>query len=96
MQAIRTKYHGPTDFRGSRISAKCEARTIYVPYDHDLTTDGNHKAACEALILAMGWHQGAGSYADMIGGYFGGDRYWVFLDEPDRTAVRMTAQRGAA
>ena len=37
MQAIRTRYIGPTNTRDSRIQAKCEAKTIYVSYDHALT-----------------------------------------------------------
>ena len=76
MQAIRTKYHGPTNTRGSRISAQCEAGRVYVPYDHALSIDGNHKAACDALLDRMGWR--GKYYTPMVCGEFSGDTYWVF------------------
>ena len=83
MQAIRTRYHGPTDTRGSRISAKCEAGTIYVRYDHALNIDGNHKAACEAMTRELGWR--GPNYAPMVEGGFDGDMYWVFADSIETT-----------
>jgi len=76
MQAIRTRYIGPTNTRGSRIQAKCEAKTIYVSYDHALNIDGNHAAACRKLAESLGW--GKGPYNVMHGGSFGNDTYWVF------------------
>ena len=54
MQAIRTRYKGPTDTRGSRIIAtsyKC--RTI-MPYDHELNIDVNHERAA-ALHAGKAW-----------------------------------------
>lgn len=79
MQAVRTKYHGPTNTNGSRISAQCEAGRIYVSYDHALDIAGNHKAACDALIKKLGWN--TDHYADMVGGEFDGAMYWVFDDK---------------
>lgn len=79
MQAIRTKYHGPTNTRGSRISAKCGAGSISVSYDYALNIDGNHRAACDALVKKLGWD--TGEYADMVGGEFDGAHYWVFDDK---------------
>lgn len=79
MQAIRTKYHGPTDTKCSRISAQCEAGRIYVSYDHALNIEGNHKAACDALVKKLGWN--TDHYADMVGGEFDGATYWVFDDK---------------
>jgi len=55
MQAIITKYIGPTNTRGSRIQAKCEAKTIYVGYDHSLNAEGNHVAAAKELAEKLGW-----------------------------------------
>ena len=55
MQTIRTKYHGPTNSKGSRISAECEAGRIYVPYNHALDAEGNHKVAAQVLLVKMGW-----------------------------------------
>lgn len=56
MKAIRTKYHGPTDTRGSRISATDEdGNRVSISYDHAKNTDGNHDAAALALCAEMGW-----------------------------------------
>lgn len=76
MQAIRTRYSGPTNTRGSRIHAKCEAGSLSVSYDHSLNSEENHKAACDALIKKLDWT--SPHYAPMVGGEFDGATYWVF------------------
>ena len=82
MQAIRTRYFGPSNVRGSRIQAKCEARTLYMPYDHALNLDGNHRAACEALLTVMGWIPEHGrAYTARVGGVFNHDYYWIALND---------------
>lgn len=82
MQAIRTKFFGPTNTRGERIQASAEAATIYVSWDYCLGVEGNHKAACEALRAKLGWNSAAGStYTPMVAGEFGGAHYWVFSGE---------------
>ncbi len=55
MQAIETKYLGPTNFRGARIKASAQAGSVTVPYDHALNVEGNHDAACKALVRKWGW-----------------------------------------
>lgn len=55
MQAIITKYLGPTNRRGSRIKATCNTKTITVEYDDALSLDGNHEAAFRALARHLGW-----------------------------------------
>jgi hypothetical protein len=55
MQAIQTRYHGPTDHNGSRITARCDAGRVTVPYDHALGLPENHDAAADALIRKLGW-----------------------------------------
>ena len=75
MQAIRTRYFGPTNVRGSRIQAKCEAKTIYLSYDHALNLDENHQAACQKLLSIMDWG------SPMVGGTFANDMYWVFQND---------------
>ncbi len=57
MKAIMTKYHGPTDFKGSRITAEAGSNRVTVPYDHALDADGNHDAAALALCVNMDWTQ---------------------------------------
>ena len=82
MQAIRTRKIPVTNTRGTRMQAKCEARTIYLPYDHALNLDGNHKAACEALMTVMGWAPEHGApYGNRVGGVFAHDYYWVAVND---------------
>jgi hypothetical protein len=56
MQAIVTKYHGATNFRGSRVSAKASAGRVTVSWDDALDVDANHRAAAVALCRKFGWH----------------------------------------
>lgn len=79
MQAIRTRYHGPTNSRGSRISAQCEAGRVYVAYESALSVEENHASACKALRAKLGWN--SEHYGDVVGGSFDGDMYWVFDDK---------------
>lgn len=96
MQAIRTKYCGPTNTRGSRIQASCEAKTIYVPYNHALNSDANHRAACEELMLAMGWTADKSTtYSGMVGGSHGGAMYWVFVNDWHRTTINSASEVAA-
>jgi hypothetical protein len=55
MQAIVTKYHGATNFKGSRISATAEAGRIYLSWDDSLNVEDNHDAAALALGRKLGW-----------------------------------------
>jgi hypothetical protein len=71
MQAIRTRYHGPTNSRGSRITATCEAGSLTLPRDYSLDVDQDHARVAQCLVTRMGW---PGVYH---GGSFGGDYYWV-------------------
>ena len=71
MQAIRTRYHGPTNTRGSRITATCEAGSLTMPFDYSLNDEGNHRKAVELLMKRLQW------VAVYQGGEFGGDYYWV-------------------
>jgi hypothetical protein len=56
MQAITTKYLGPSNVRGSRVKAFAEASSITLNWDHRLNAEGNHQAAAEALANKLGWH----------------------------------------
>jgi hypothetical protein len=55
MQAIVTKYAGPTNTRGSRIIAKCEAGSVTIPYPHELSGEDVHRKAAEALCAKLKW-----------------------------------------
>jgi hypothetical protein len=69
MQAIVTRYLGPTDYRGSRIKATCDAGSITIPYPHELSGEDVHRKAAEALVDRLGWNE-AGGYRPMrlVGG----------------------------
>jgi hypothetical protein len=55
-QAIVTKYHGPTNTRGARISASTASGIrVSIPYPHELNTDDAHRAAADALCAKLGW-----------------------------------------
>jgi hypothetical protein len=53
MKAISTKYHGPTNTRGSRISATDGDTTIFVSYHDDAREP--HDVAALALCKKLGW-----------------------------------------
>lgn len=55
MQAIETKFLGPTDTKGARIKASAWAGTKTIPFDHGAGTDGAHDLAAIALITKLGW-----------------------------------------
>jgi hypothetical protein len=56
MQAIQTRYIGPRNVRGSRVKAIAEAGSITLSWNPRLNSEGNHKAAAEALANKFGWH----------------------------------------
>lgn len=55
MKAIETKYHGPTNTRGSRISASDGDNRISISYPHELSGEDVHRAAALALCAKLGW-----------------------------------------
>jgi hypothetical protein len=56
MNAITTKFLGPTNVRGSRVKAIAEAGSVTLSWNHSLNSDDNHKAAAETLANKFGWH----------------------------------------
>jgi hypothetical protein len=71
MQAIITKYVGPTTHRGARVIAKCDAGKVFWSWDHALGVEENHDAAALMLMNKLGW-QGpvnSGSLPRSMGGY---------------------------
>jgi len=55
MQAIVTKYLGPTNTRGALIKATAEAGATYLSWDYALDTSANHRAAAVALANKYQW-----------------------------------------
>lgn len=47
-----TRYHGPTDHRGSRISARhvTTGRKVTLPWDHAIGASENHERAARELF----------------------------------------------
>jgi hypothetical protein len=68
-QAIQTKFHGPTNTRGARVSARADAGRVIVSWDYALNVTDNHKAAAVALARRYGWPE------DMVGGSLPGSGF---------------------
>lgn len=54
-QAIVTRYHGPTNSRGARVSARAAAGKVTIPWAHELDVERNHRRAAIALCERFGW-----------------------------------------
>ncbi len=81
MKAIRTRFYGATNTRGSRIIATDGDRnSISLPYPHELNSDDAHRLACLMLQHKMKWT------GQMISGGFRNDTYWVFANQDDYDA----------
>jgi hypothetical protein len=55
MQAIITKYFGPSNVRGARVKAMCDAGSITLSWDHSLDVEKNHHTAALKLCAKLGW-----------------------------------------
>ena len=55
MQAIQTKYHGPTNCKGSRIIAKCAAQSMVWHWRDELNIEQNHIEAAKCLANTLKW-----------------------------------------
>ena len=74
MKAILTKYHGPTNTRGSRITATDgDGNRVSIPYPHHESDNDKHAAAVRALMEKMRWD------GQLVGGWTPGGTAWVFL-----------------
>ena len=72
LQAIVCKYHGPTDTKGSRIVATCDAGRITVGIDNAKSVAENAADAARTLADKFGWRN------RLVGGALPGDGY-VFV-----------------
>lgn len=74
MKAIRTRYHGPTNFKGSRYQAMDgDGNTVTVSAAYELNSDENHERVAYMLMKKMQWR------CIISGGGFGNDMYWTML-----------------
>jgi hypothetical protein len=75
MKAIVTRYHGPTNTRGSTITASDEdGNRISLSYPYELSGEACHRAAAEALCAKMQWT------GELIGGSTKHGYVFVFLN----------------
>ena len=75
MKAIVTKYHEPTDTRGSRITASDEdGNKCTIPYPYELSGEACHRAAAQALCDKMNWT------GEMQGGPLKNGYVFVFVE----------------
>lgn len=61
MQAIVTKYINPTNTKGARIKATCDAGSITIPFEYAGTEEQTHAAAAMALVRKLGWENHGGA-----------------------------------
>lgn len=83
MKAIITKYHGPTNYKGSRITATDEdGNRATISYPYELSGEAVHRKAAQALCDKMGW-QGTLAGGSLKHGYV-----FTFMDiAPDEMLV---------
>ena len=63
MKAIQARYLGPTNMRGSRITAWAEGGSrVTIPYPHELSDEAVYRLAAETLCVKMDWP------TDLVGG----------------------------
>lgn len=77
-QAIETRYHGPTNYRGTRVSARASAGRIFLAWDHSTGIEENHARAARALAEKYGWR------GEWVGGCTHDERY-VWTTDGDST-----------
>ena len=81
MKAIRTKYAGPTNFKGSRIIASDgDGNRKIIGYDSSLDSEEAHRKGAEALCAKMYWE------GELIAGSLGNGFVFVFVKDDIRAA----------
>ncbi len=55
LQAIVTKYLGPTNTKGSRIKVKAYAGSKTYDWNYELDVNENHTKAAEQFAKELGW-----------------------------------------
>jgi hypothetical protein len=53
MQAISTNFIRPTAQHGAQLRASCPAGHVTIAYDHSLSAELNHRAACAELLTKL-------------------------------------------
>lgn len=55
MQAITTRFIPPTNTRGTRVAARCDAGRVVIAWDDAMDVPENHDRAARALLVKLGW-----------------------------------------
>ena len=79
MQAIETKFLGPTNTKGARVKASAAAGHVTIPFEYSTSTGGAHDLALIALATKLGWWGvwASGGKADCTGNVY------VCISRPD-------------
>lgn len=72
MQAIETKFLGPTNTKGARVKASAQAGSVTIPFDYESWVEQAHDQALRALVAKLGWWGvwARGSKADGTGSVY--------------------------
>jgi hypothetical protein len=92
MQAIQTRYIGPSNTKDARVKAWCERGSVTVSYPHELSGAAVHRAAVDALIAKFvtddaaryGCEKNPWQSDYVTGALPGGDYCHVFVDDSKR------------
>lgn len=77
MKAIETRYHGPTDTKGARITATDgDGHRLTIAYPYELSGEACHRHAAEALCRKLGWT------GELAGGSTARGYVFVFVGGP--------------
>lgn len=80
MKSIVTKYNGPTDTKGSRITASdSDGNRVSISYDHGAKNP--HAEAALALCRKMGWK------GTLQGGGMKNGEVFVFIDKESQYKI---------
>ena len=91
MQAITTKYIGPSNTKGARIKATCDAGSITVSYPHELSGQDVHAFAAMALVRKLGWDEANGYKGQWFGGALPSQAGYVFVQAVGAYNCNFTA-----
>lgn len=56
IQSIEVRFFGPTNFRGPRVSALCQSRSITRPRNYELNDFANAQMVASELCKTLDWH----------------------------------------
>lgn len=74
MKAIRTRYYGGTNYKGSRLVATDgDKNRISISYPHEFNSAEAHELVAYLLMHKMGWNN------QLVGGEFERDQYWTMI-----------------